>query len=143
MGLLNTSWMKVNIIFLFVILCLECVYQNPELKIIIHLDEVKDTATGSPNVGSGITREEMYEEDEPQNCDNCANCDKQHYCWHCQTWGCWVNANCKYCKNGIKSCIKEGFCGKVCGVKDLPEKQPDWGKIAKRCVDLYQIGNTI
>eukprot|EP00091_Calanus_sinicus_P006729 TRINITY_DN17472_c0_g1_i1.p1 TRINITY_DN17472_c0_g1~~TRINITY_DN17472_c0_g1_i1.p1 ORF type:complete len:109 (-),score=22.47 TRINITY_DN17472_c0_g1_i1:134-460(-) len=104
--------MKVNILFLLAIFCLEFGHQNPELNIIIHLDDFEDTEAGSPNVGSGIAMEEMYEEEDPQNCDNCKNCDKQHYCWYCQSIGCWVSSYCKYCKNGIKSCTKEGFCGK-------------------------------
>ena len=46
-----------NSIFLFVILCFECVHQNPDFKIIIHLDESEEAAAGIPIIGSGINGE--------------------------------------------------------------------------------------
>ena len=44
--------------FLFVTFLMpECAYQNPDLNIIIHLDESEDTSEGLPNIGRGITLE--------------------------------------------------------------------------------------
>jgi hypothetical protein len=58
-ALLNTSLMMqiFNLIILFVILCFECVHQNPDFKIIIHLDESGETVTGIPIMGSGSNGE--------------------------------------------------------------------------------------
>ena len=35
----------------------ECVYQNPDLNVIIHLDDSEDTSEGLPKIGRGITLE--------------------------------------------------------------------------------------
>merc|ERR1712202_115122 len=73
----------------------------------------------------GLVRDEKMIRDDYdcKTCDNCKNCPS---CKWCDFIGCWVNPNCKYCKNGCKECVKSGFCGKVCGY-DLPDSIPHWG----------------
>ena len=69
----------------------------------------------------------VFSEIESKDCKYCKDCDKQHYCLHCQL-SCAISSNCQYCKIGIEDCIATGFCGKVCGIKGLPNKQPLHGK---------------
>ena len=35
----------------------DCVHPNPDLNIIIHLDESEDTSEGLPQIGTGVTLE--------------------------------------------------------------------------------------
>ena len=45
----------------------------------------------------------------------------------CDMLGCAINANCKFCPK-CKNCMSDGFCGKLCKMKNLPKQIQLYGK---------------
>ena len=46
----------------------------------------------------------------------------------CDMLGCAINANCKFCPK-CKNCMSDGFCGKLCKIKNLPKQIQLYGQI--------------
>merc|ERR1712002_689575 len=74
-----------------------------------------------------------------KDCKNCAFCKYMPNCWWCEL-GCWISSNCKLCPEGIKNCIRDGFCGKDCNVEGLPEKLEPYGE---DCAETVETGSIL
>ena len=48
-------------------------------------------------------------------------------CPRCDLIGCRVNSECRHCSK-CKNCLANGFCGKVCGVRNLPQQMQLYGQ---------------
>ena len=45
----------------------------------------------------------------------------------CDLIGCRVNSECRHCSK-CKNCLANGFCGQVCGVRNLPQQMQLYGQ---------------
>ena len=70
---------------------------------------------------------EARSSEDEKDCTYCSSCTHCPQCYWCDKLGCAINANCKFCPK-CKNCMSDGFCGKLCKMKNLPKQIQLYGQ---------------